>query len=55
MKAYKCGQVMLAFQACALMKVEREEERQVEREVWTCRLSLTIGWLLAQSIIFIIL
>ncbi len=29
---HECWQLLLVFEACALMKVEREEERQVERE-----------------------
>ncbi len=32
MKAHECGQVLLAFEACILIKVERKEERQVERK-----------------------
>ncbi len=32
-KARKCGQVLLAFDACVLMKVQRKEERPVGREM----------------------
>ncbi len=29
---HECGWVLLVSKACALMKVERKEEKQVERE-----------------------
>ncbi len=29
---HECGQLLLVFEACVQMKIERKEERQVERE-----------------------